>query len=182
MSLFANNTNTVMLSFARETDNDLAGIREVVEAAFGGTSEAGLVEAIRNSPNFIPELSIVAVENGKVLGHILFSPIVIEAQEQSVPALALAPLAVTPARQREGIGRQLVQVGLSKCRELGHGIVVVLGHPDYYPRFGFQKASQFGVQAPFTVPDEAFMVLELKPGTLKNVSGTVRYPTYFDGV
>src|SRR5688572_2276863 len=100
-----------MLSFASETENTTTGIREVVTAAFGQTSEANLIDTIRHSPNFIPELSIVAVEAGEVLGHILFSPIVIETQPQSVPALALAPLAVTPARQREGIGRQLVQVG-----------------------------------------------------------------------
>ncbi len=87
-----------------------------------------------------------------------------------------------PARQREGIGSQLVRVGLSKCRELGHSIVVVLGEPHYYRRFGFQTASQFGMQAPFPVPDDAFMVLELKPGDLKDVSGIVQYPAYFDEV
>lgn len=171
-----------MRSFAPETEDDIASIREVIAAAFGQTSEAQLVDAIRNSSNFIPELSIVAAEDGNVLGHILFSPIVIESQGKTVPALALAPLAVTPVRQREGIGSQLVQAGLSKCRELGHSIVVVLGHPHYYSRFGFQTASQFGVQAPFTVPDEAFMVLELQPGALRNITGMVRYPAYFDGV
>lgn len=169
-----------MLSFARETDDDIAGIREVLTAAFGRTNEAELVDAIRQSPNFLPELSIVAAENGNVFGHILFSPIVIEATGQRSPALALAPLAVTPARQCQGIGSQLVQAGLSKCCELSHGIVVVLGHPRYYLRFGFQRASQWGVQAPFPVPDEAFMVLELKSGALSNVSGTVHYPSYFD--
>jgi putative acetyltransferase len=171
-----------MPSLVSETENDIASIREVVTAAFGGTSEAELVEAIRNSPNFIPELSIVAIEDGKVLGHILFSPIVIEANKQTVSALALAPLAVTPVHQHKGIGSQLVQLGLSKCRELGHSLVVVLGHPNFYQRFGFQRANQFGVQAPFTVPDEAFRILELKPGGLINVSGTVRYPAYFDPV
>ncbi len=171
-----------MLSFAPETDEDIATIRDVVTAAFGRTSEAELVDAIRNSLNFIAELSIVAKEDGEVLGHILFSPIVIEAQDQTVPALALAPLAVTPARQHQGIGSQLVQVGLSKCRELAYNIVVVLGSPRYYQRFGFQTASRFGVQAPFPVPDEVFMVLELKPGALTGVSGTVQYPAYFEGV
>ena len=171
-----------MLSFARETDDDIATIRAVVTAAFGQTNEAKLVDAIRNSPNFISELSMVAAEDGDVLGHILFSPIVIAAQGQAVPALALAPLAVTPTRQRQGIGSQLVEAGLSKCRELGHGIVVVLGHSHYYPRFGFQRASRFGIHAPFPVPDEVFMVLELKPSALMGVSGTVQYPVYFDGV
>lgn len=171
-----------MLSCAHETHNNFASIRSVVTAAFGRTSEAELVEAIRSSPNFIPNLSLVAVEDEEVRGHILFSPIVIEAQRQTVPALALAPLAVIPARQNEGIGTRLVQSGLSKCRELGHNIVVVLGSPQYYGRFGFQATSRFGILSPFPVPDEFFMVLELKPGALINVSGTVRYPAYFDEV
>ncbi len=171
-----------MIKFCSEKNHYISAIQEVLEGAFGQTNEAKLVELIRNSPNFIPELSIAATEDGTVLGHILFSPIVIESKEQIISALALAPLAVIPTRQREGIGHQLVQVGLSRCRELGHEIVVVLGHPDYYPPFGFQKASQFGVQPPFSVPDEAFMVLELKSGALSNVSGTVRYPAYFDEV
>ncbi|MCL1471903.1 GNAT family N-acetyltransferase [Argonema antarcticum] len=171
-----------MLTFSSETNNDIAKIREVVADAFGQTNEAQLIETIRNSPNFLPELSIVAKEDENVLGHILFSPITIEAQGQISGAIALAPVAVTPARQRQAIGTQLVQVGLSKCRDLGHSIVVVLGHPQYYRRFGFQTASNFGVQAPFPVPDEAFMVLELMPDALKDVSGIVRYPAYFDGV
>ncbi len=171
-----------MLTFTPETDDDIATIRSLVTAAFRRTSEADLIEAIRVSPNFIPELSLIAAEEGNVLGHILFSPIVIESQGGTVPALALAPLAVTPPRQHQGIGTQLVQAGLSKCRELDHGIVVVLGEPHYYGRFGFQTASQFGVQPPFPVPEQVFMVLELKPGALINVSGIVRYPAYFDEV
>lgn len=171
-----------MLSLKSETGDDRASIREVVTMAFGRTSEAELVEAIRNSPNFLPELSLVAGENGEVLGHILFSSIVIESQGQTVPALALAPLAVTPTRQRQGIGSQLVEIGLRQCRELEHSIAVVLGYPGYYKRFGFQTASSFGVDAPFPVPDEVFMVLELKPGALMNVSGIVRYPSYFGTV
>jgi len=171
-----------MMSFADEREDDIPAICEVVTAVFGRTSEAKLIEAIRNSSNFIPELSIVAVEEGNVLGHILFSSIVIEAQGQTVPALALAPLAVIPLRQHQGIGSQLVQTGLSKCRDLGHSVVVVLGNPHYYRRFGFQTANKFGIRAPFLVPDEAFMVLELKLSALIDISGIVRYPPYFDEV
>ncbi len=169
-----------MISIASETEEDIAAIREVVTAAFNRPNEAELVETIRNSPNFIPELSLVAKEQGKVVGHILFSPIAIETKQGNVEAIALAPLCVTPTHQRQSIGAQLVQAGLTKCRELDHNIIILVGHPHYYPRFGFQKASKFGIQAPFTVPDEAFMVLELKPGALKNIRGIVRYPAYFE--
>lgn len=171
-----------MIFFTTETKDDIIMIREVLTSAFGQTNEAALVEAIRNSANFIPELSLVAKEDDNVLGYILFSPIFIATESESVPALALAPLAVTPARQRQCIGTQLVQIGLSKCRELGHSIVVVLGHSEYYRRFGFETASKFGIEAPFPVPDEAFMVLELKSGALEGVRGIVRYPKYFDEV
>ncbi len=171
-----------MLSFAPETTKDITSIRQVVTAAFGQTSEAELIEVIRQSPNFIPELSIVAVENGDVLGHILFSAIAIKTEQEAMPALALAPLAVTPMRQHQGIGSQLVDMGLSKCRELGHRIVVIVGNPLYYERFGFQKASQFGLHSSLPFPDEVFMVLELQPGVLSNIRGTVQYPAYFEGV
>ncbi|MBE9226585.1 N-acetyltransferase [Phormidium sp. LEGE 05292] len=171
-----------MLTFASETENDIAAIREVLITAFDRTNEAKLVDLIRNSENFIPELSIVAKEDNLVLGHILFSPISIDTTSENISALALAPLAVTPAHQRQGIGSQLIEIGLAKCQELGHSIVVVLGHPNYYAKFGFQTASKFGVAAPFSVPDEAFMILELKPDALHNVNGTVRYPAYFNEV
>lgn len=171
-----------MLSFVSEPDADPEAIHQVVTAAFGRPNEAELIAAIRNSPNFIPKLSILAAEDGVVLGHILFSPIIIAAPVQSTPALALAPLAVIPARQRHGIGTQLVQAGLLECRELGHSIIVVLGNPRYYSRFGFQTASKFNIQAPFPVPDEALMMLELEPSALTGVSGTVRYPAYFEEV
>lgn len=169
-----------MLNITAERDNQRAKIHQVITDAFGQTQEAELVDKIRNSPNFIPELSLVALENEDVLGHILFSRINIEAAQ--IPALALAPLAVTPMHQRQGIGTQLVQVGLSRCRELNHSIVVVVGDPRYYRRFGFQKASQFGLHSSLPIPDEAFMVLELKPSALMNLNGNVCYPAYFNEV
>lgn len=162
-----------MLYFKSEIEDNIANIREVLITAFGRKNEA---------ENFIPELSLVACENEEVLGHILFSPIIIESQGQTVPALALVPLAVKPICQRQSIGSQLVEVGLRQCRELERSIVVVLGDPSSYKRFGFQTASNFGVDAPFPIPDDVFMVLELKPGALRDVSGTVRYPAYFDAV
>ncbi|MBW4669719.1 MAG: N-acetyltransferase [Cyanomargarita calcarea GSE-NOS-MK-12-04C] len=171
-----------MLDVRPETDKDISNIRQTIIDAFAEVKVASLVEAIRNSPNFIPELSLVAAENGEVLGHILFSRIIIAAHEQSIPALALAPLAVTPNRQRQGIGSKLVEAGLSKCRELDHSIAVVVGNPSCYQRFGFQTANKFNLHSSLPFPDEAFMALEFKPRALINAIGTVMYPIYFHGL
>jgi len=114
-----------------------------------------------------------------VVGHILFSPLVIETKDGAVAALALAAMAVRPEVQNQGIGSELVPEGLEWCRSLGHRIVVVVGHPDYYPRFGFSPARARGLEAPFPVPDEAFLALELVPGALDGITGVVQYPPPF---
>ncbi len=165
-----------------ERVEDYGAIAEVNRLAFGQENEARLVEAIRNAPGFNPKLSLVAIRNDRVVGHILFSPIVIESGQVSHPALALAPMAVVPDFQRQGIGSGLVNAVLEECGSLGHIIVVVLGHPEYYPRFGFERASAFDIQAPFDVPDEALMVLALTTGGLDGSGGVVRYPDAFGGV
>ena len=169
-----------MITIRPETVEDYAAIREVNTLAFGREVEARLVENLRRLPDFIPELSLVGIEAGQVVGHILFSPLVIETQEGAVPAVALATLAVRPEFQNQGIGSELVRDGLERCRSLGHRIVVVIGHPKYYPRFGFSPARAQGLEVPFPVPDEAFLVLELVPGALDGVAGTVRYPPPFE--
>jgi putative acetyltransferase len=171
-----------MTTIRPETAEDYAAIREVNELAFGREVESRLVEALRRLPDFVPELSLVAVDAGQVVGHILFSPMVIETRDGAVPALALAVLAVRPEFQNQGIGSELVRDGLKRCRALGHRIVVVVGHPNYYPRFGFSPARAQGLEAPFPVPDEAFLALELVPGALHGVAGMVRYPPPFDQV
>lgn len=168
-----------MTTIRPETADDYAAIHEVNLLAFGQEIEPRLVEALRRLPDFIPELSLVAVEAGQVVGHILFSPFVIETKDGAVPALTLAPLAVRPEFQNQGVGSQLVRDGLERCRTLGHRIVVVVGHPPYYPRFGFSPARARGLEAPFPVPDEAFMVLELVPGALDGVASMVRFPPPF---
>ena len=170
------------ISIRPEREEDYAAIGEINRVAFGRENEARLVQNLRRSPNFIPELSLVAVKDGSVVGHILFSPIAIQLGDGNLPALALAPLAVRPEYQNQGIGSQLLRHGLKQCRDFGHKVIVVVGHPEYYPRFGFSSARAKGLDALFPVPDEAFMALELVPGDLNGVSGMVIYPEEFDGV
>jgi putative acetyltransferase len=170
----------MMIHVRPESPDDCDAIANVNRLAFGGEGEARLVEALRASDGFDPELSLVAVGEGTVVGHVLFSPIVIEAEDRRTPALALAPMAVLPQRQRQGIGSELVRRGLVACRVRGHRLVVVLGHPEYYPRFGFQAARPHGILCPYEAPDEAFMVFALVPGALDGVAGTVKYPPAFD--
>lgn len=170
-----------MVLIRSEIQSDQRQIREVVSAAFGRKNEAELIDKIRSSSYFIPQLSLVAVDNGEVLGHILFSLIEIEGVEK-ITGLALAPLAVKPIYQRQGVGSKLVETGLLKCQDNGYLIVVVLGEPVFYERFGFKPASLWGIKAPFPAPDEAFMALELQPASGKNYTGTVCYPAYFNEV
>ena len=169
-----------MIVVRPERVGDYIAIREVNLLAFGREVEARLVETLRQSASFIPELSLAAVENGRVMGHILFSPLTIETDKGAVSALALAVMAVRPELQNRGIGSELVRHGLKECQRLGHNVVVVIGHPGYYPRFGFSSARAKGLEVPFEVPDEAFMVLELVPGALDGIGGMVRYPQAFD--
>lgn len=169
-----------MVSIRPERSADHAAVRAVNDAAFGQPAEGGLVEALRRSPVFIPELSLVAeAEDGAIVGHVLFTRLKVVEQAVTHAALALAPMAVLPAWQRRGVGSALVRRGLADARDLGHSVVVVLGHPEYYPRFGFLRASRFDIRPPFDAPDEAFLVLALRPGALDPVRGVVEYPPEF---
>jgi len=171
-----------MIEIRPERAEDHAAIYEVNKRAFNQEDEAQLIERIRTSPHFIPVLPFVAVKAGKIVGHILFSSIIIKTPTNSVSALLLAPMAVLPEFQRQGIGSLLIKKGLEECRCLGHEIVVVIGHPEYYPRFGFSSARAKKLHILFKVPDEAFLVLELIPGVLDNVRGVVEFPSPFDGM
>ncbi|MBN1304477.1 MAG: N-acetyltransferase [Anaerolineales bacterium] len=166
----------------QEKHKDQAAVYQVNKQAFDGRDEEPqLVEAIRRSSGFIPELSLVAVTDDTIVGHILFSIVRIETGQGDVPVLALAPLAVLPAYQNQGIGTQLTRNGLETCRQLGYKIVNVLGHPNYYPRFGFTQARPLGILPPDeSIPEEAWMILELTPGSLKGIQGTLRYPECFE--
>jgi len=163
-----------------ELPADYDSISRVHQLAFGGHEEAQLVESIRYQPGFDPQLSLVATPDGELIGHILFSPIRIETLQATVPVLALAPMAVLPEFQRQGIGTALIKQGLKACRRAGHRVVIVVGHAAYYPRFGFLPASQFGIEAPFDIADESFMVLALDDDMdLVALTGVVRYPGVF---
>jgi len=165
-----------------ESPGDFPAIYEVNRQAFGQDGEARLVNALREDGDFDPALSLIAVHDGRIVGHILFPRINIVSETATTPALALAPLAVHQDYQCRGIGAALVKEGLCECRRLGHHIVIVVGHPGYYPRFGFITARDLGIRAPFPCPDEAFMALGLSAHALDGISGTVRYPLAFDAV
>lgn len=156
-----------------EQPEDTAGIRRVLQEAFGQPDEAGIVEAIRRCDD--PTISLVALVDGELIGHILFSPVTISSNDGHWLAAGLAPMAVLPGFQRRGVGQQLVARGLEACRQEGYARVVVLGHASYYPRFGFRPAETFGIHWEYDVPREAFMALELTPGALDGCSGTARY-------
>ncbi|HUI26526.1 MAG TPA: N-acetyltransferase [Candidatus Kryptonia bacterium] len=170
------------LAIRAERPQDRAAISEVNVRAFGRADEARLVDELRGSRAFIPDLSLVAECDGRVVGHVLFSRIVIQTGGGDVPALALAPVAVEPELHKQGIGAALIGCGLERARELGHRIVIVLGHATYYPRFGFAPASRRGITAPFPVRDESFMYCDLVTDASVGVRGTVQYPPPFGAV
>ena len=163
----------------RERPEDHQAVFDLLQAAFGRPSEARLVHALRLSPAFIPELSLVALEGPRVVGHVLFTRIVVKAPTADRKALALAPVAVLPEFQRKGVGSRLIRKGLEDARAQGHRVVIVLGHPSYYPRFGFVPAEPLGIRAPFPVSPGAFMVLGLRPDALEEFDGEVEYPPEF---
>ena len=165
-----------------ETPADIPAIYAVNRVAFDGEAEPRLVDAIRLSENFIPELSLVAEADGQVVGHILFSRISIQTETGPIPALSLAPMAVLPEYQNRGLGSALVRHGLEQCRRLGNSIVIVLGHPGYYPRFGFSAALASALEGPYGDVGEAWMALELVPEALDGVRGRVVFPPAFDNV
>ena len=172
------------VNIRQETPGDHETVNQVIEAAFAKAEHADgnehhLVARLRGSSAFVPELSLVAEVDGNIVGHILFTKIVIKAEEHQHEALALAPVSVHPDCQRHGFGAKLIEAGHKIATELGFGAVILLGHPAYYPKFGYRPASGFGIKAPFDVPDEAFMAIALRPGALDEIEGTVVYPEEF---
>jgi putative acetyltransferase len=162
-----------------EEAQDVDGVRVVNRRAFGRPSEAAMVDALRGSAEAI---SLVATVQGRVVGHIFFTPVQIENIDRTKSAVGLAPMAVLPEYQRQGIGSQLVRAGLDTCRAQGHSLVVVVGHPAFYPKFGFVQASTAGLEYEHGVRPEAFMVIELQAGVLAHTHGIVRYRPEFSTV
>jgi putative acetyltransferase len=167
------------LTIRSEQAHDRDAVRLVNERAFGGCEEADIVEGLHRAQAAL--VSLVAEMGPDIVGHILFSPVVVE-QSNGKRLIGLAPMAVAPDHQRKGIGSRLVREGLARCRTAGVDGVVVLGHAAYYPRFGFVPAVQFGLRCEYDVPAEVFMATELRPNGLGGVSGLVRYHEAFGAV
>ncbi|MBL8518005.1 MAG: N-acetyltransferase [Betaproteobacteria bacterium] len=158
---------------------DHARVHALNLAVFDSPVEANLVDALRELARPIVEL--VAEDNDEIAGHLLLSPVSLPGRPE-LSLMGLGPMAVVPARRRNGIGSALVESGLDCCRRLGVVAVVVLGHPEYYPRFGFSPASRFGISTQYEVPDEVFMLIELQPYALKGITGMAKYHPAFSAV
>jgi putative acetyltransferase len=160
-----------------DTPVDHEAIGHVSRLAFGQDEEARLVDSLRDGGHV--RASLVAEKDGQVVGHILFSDLPVVTKAGTVPALALAPLAVLPEHQNQGVGSALVRRGLEVCKEQGHRIVVVVGHPHFYQRFGFSSKLAAELESPYS-GRESFMAVELVPGALDGVTGRVQYPPPFE--
>ena len=169
-----------MLIIREESPKDINGIYEINKQAFEDESEAKIVNALREADEL--SLSLVAQINNQIVGHIAFSEVKIDSGTETYDAIGLAPMAILPEYQRQGYGSELVEKGLKILSERGHEIVVVLGHPDYYPKFGFNTTDQYGIYCEFECPAEAFMIKELKQNSLKGIGGTVKFnPKFSEG-
>ena len=174
----------MQIDIRQETRQDFEATEHVIQSAFANVeysdqSEHLLVKRLRDSPSFIPELSLVALVDNRIVGHILLTKIKITNDISSHDALALAPVSVKKDYKGKGIGGQLILEAHNRAVDLGHKSIVLLGHGDYYPRFGYKRASLFGINIPFDAPDEHCMAIELIEGALTHVSGTVQYDPCF---
>jgi putative acetyltransferase len=169
-----------MVFIREERPEDIPAIREVNQQAFGRPGEGQLVDALRENGAILA--SLVAVQEGKVVGHILYSPVTAGSGGESLVGAGLGPMAVLPGCQRQGIGGKLIEAGNQKMGEAGYPFIVVLGHTGYYPRFGFRPARSYGVRCEWEVPEEVFMILVLEPVKMEGVSGLVSYRPEFSSV
>jgi putative acetyltransferase len=163
-----------------EKPSDIDNIREINSEAFETIAEANLVDALRTSG--CTRISLVAETENGLVGHILFTPVDLSGCENNLKMMGLAPMAVKSQFQNKGIGSKLVQEGLKRCQFSGYDAVVVLGHSDYYPRFGFEPAVRFCIKSEYEVPDDVFLIIELKPNTLTGYKGVIKYQDEFNVV
>ena len=167
-----------MITIRLETESDIECIREINKLAFGQPDEAKLVDKLRQSCNNI--LSLVAELDNKIVSHILFSPVTIDSTKGIIKGMGLGPMATLPEYQHQGIGAGLINTGLGMLTKRNCPFVVVLGHPTYYPRFGFEPASNFGIGCEWEVPDEVFMIQVFNKKLLTNIKGTALYRSEFN--
>ena len=168
-----------MITIRTEQPDDIPSLHAINEVAFGQPAEADIVDSLRAAcPDVV---SLVAVEENRIVGHIFFSPVMASAGDLATKGMGLAPVAVVPDRQLQGIGSQLVRAGIEALREIDCPFIILVGHPDYYPRFGFVPGSRFGLKCQWDrIPDEAFLVLVLDDAVVPHLSGTVAYREEFD--
>ena len=166
-----------MIKIRAEKLQDINAIREVNIRTFGQDQEADIVDKLRQDCNEL--MSLVAIIQNQIIGHILFSPVEIESEDRTIRGMGLAPMSVLPKYQRQGIGSELIRAGTVRLKSKGCPFVVVLGHAEYYPRFGFKPASGCGIRSEWDVPDDAFMILVLNESEIRGSMGVARYRPEF---
>ena len=167
----------MLIEIREERSDDVAAVREVNRRAFGQDQESNIVDALRTNGGAL--LSLVATVNGQVAGHIMYSPLTVA---ENVLGVALGPMAVVPEYQRQGIGTQLIEAGNRKIKDAGYPFIIVVGHAEYYPRFGFRPAGEYGIKCEWDVPNEVFMLLVLNEAKMQGSSGLAKYRHEFSTI
>ena len=168
------------MSIRAEKKADIDGIWQINAEAFETKEEADLVNALRDSG--VSYISLVYEKNNELVGHILFTPVELVGDTSDLKLMGLAPMAVSPKLQNKGIGSSLIKAGIQQCINDGYDAIIVLGHPDYYPKFGFVPSVKYGIKTEYEVPEDVFMVLEVKENSLKGKKGTIKYHEAFGSV
>jgi putative acetyltransferase len=162
-----------------EEPKDHSAVHAVNQSAFETSTEANLVDVLRREAH--PIISLVAEAGGTIVGHVMFSPGSLTGHPD-LQIMGLGPVAVVPEHQCKGIGTALIKTGLENCKALGFGAVIVLGHSEYYPRFGFLPSVRYGIRSEYDVPEDVFMLIELQPGYLQGATGVIKYHSAFNDV